>query len=203
MKKLNISFLVILSLFVFSCERELETEGVSMVTYFPTFELADGETVVITTGEDFTPDAVVTEGESALTPEITNGVDNTTPGVYEVVYSAVNSDGYVGSVSQEVFVYDPAIVPTDVTGTIVDSNNSARTGEITLVPGTTNIFHCTDMGFAGAFPLYFMMDGDNMVVIPQTLAFSATEVIASYDPVEKTFSVLIQPYGFGYDFEYE
>ena len=48
-----------------------------------------------------------------------------------------------------------------------------------------------------------MMDGDNMVVIPQTLAFSATEVIASYDPVEKTFSVLIQPYGFGYDFEYE
>ena len=58
------------------------------------------------------------------------------------------------------------------------------------------------MAFGGVFPLYFQMDGDVMVVIPQTFAFGATEVIASYDPVNRTFHTEILPYGFAYDFEY-
>lgn len=195
--------IVMLSIASLSCEEEGDSFGISTVTYFPTFELTDGNRVVITTGSDFTPKAVVLEGENELTPDIENGVNNSVPGIYPVIYSAENSDGYSGSATQQVIVYNPAIVPTDVTGNIVDTNNSSRTGVITLVPGTTNIFHCTDMGFAGTFPLYFQMDGDVMTVIPQTLAFSATSVEASYDAVSEQFSVLIQPYGFAYTFQYQ
>lgn len=188
-----------------SCEDEGDSFDVSTVTYFPTFEFPDGNSVVITTGSAFTPNAVVMEGENALTPTIDNDVDVEVPGIYEVAYSATNSDGYRGSATQQVIVYDPNIVPTDVTGNIVDVGNATRTGVITLVPGTTNLFHATDMGFAGAFPLYFQMDGDVMTVVPQPFpaSFGVSSVDASYDPATQRFSVLIHPQEFAYTFKYQ
>jgi len=195
--------IVSLSMVSIACDPEGDSFGVSTITYFPSFELVEGESVVITVGEDFVPEAIVMEGENELTPDIDNTVDNDVPGIYNVLYSAVNSDGYTGSATQEVTVYDPDIIPTDVTGDIVDLNNSSRTGVITLVEGTTNIFLGSDMGFAGVFPLYFQMDGDEMTVIPQPFppTFGVAEVEASYDPATKQFSVLILPQGFAYTFQ--
>lgn len=194
---------IVLAMGASSCENDGDSVGVSTVTYFPTFELTDGENVVITSGSTFTPDAVVKEGENELIPEIDNPVNNTTPGIYEVVYSAKNSDGYAGSKAQQVIVYDPSIVPTDVTGNIADIGRPERKGVISLVPGTTNIFYCTDMAFSGVFPLYFMMNGDEMIVIQQSFIFGVTSVDASYDPVAKTFSIVVNPQGFDYNFQYE
>lgn len=188
-----------------SCDDEGDSFGISKTTQFPTFEFPQGNTVVITTGSSFSPDAVVKEGENALTPVISNDVDADVPGIYEVEYSAINSDGYPGSATQQVVVYDPNIIPTDVTGNIVDVNNATRTATITLVPGTTNIFHATDMGFAAVFPLYFQMNGDVMTVVPQPFpsAFGVESVDASYDPVTQRFSVLIHPQEFAYNFKYQ
>jgi hypothetical protein len=195
--------IVSLSILSAACESEGDSFGISTITYFPSFELVDGESVVVETGNEFVPDAIVVEGENELEPTIDSNVDTEVPGIYNVVYSAINSDGYAGSATQEVIVYDPAIVPTDVTGNIVDVNNSSRKATITLVPGTTNLFLGSDMGFAGVFPLYFQMDGDVMTVVPQTFALGQTSVEGSYDPVTKRFSVLIQPAGFPYTFKYE
>lgn len=192
--------IVSLSMISIACE-DGDSYGVSTVTYFPTFELVAGESVVIEKGEDFTPEAIVTEGETVLTPTISSNVNKNVPGIYNVVYSAVNSDGYAGTASQEVVVYDPAIVATDVRGTIVDTNNSSRTGTVTLVPGTTNLFLGSDMGFAGVFPLYFQMDGDVMTVIPQTFELGQSSVEGSYDPSTKRFSVTIHPAEFSYTFQ--
>jgi hypothetical protein len=195
--------IVALFMISFACESEGDSFGVSTLTSFPSFELPDGESTVITVGEEFIPTAIVMEGENELTPTIDNGVDSDAPGIYTVLYSAVNSDGYTGSATQEVIVYDPAIVPTDVRGNIVDTNNAARTGTITLVPGTTNLFLGSDMGFGGVFPLYFQMDGDEMTVIPQPFpaTFGVTSVEASYNPATKRFSVLVLPAAFAYTFQ--
>jgi hypothetical protein len=188
-----------------SCEPEGDSFGVSTATYFPTFEFPEGNSVVITTGSTFTPNALVKEGETELTPAVDNEVDVDVPGIYEVEYSAINSDGYPGSATQQVVVYNPDIVPTDVRGNIVDVNNATRTGVITLVPGTTNLFHATDMGFAGVFPLYFQMEGDELTVVPQPFpsSFGVTSVDASYDPVTQRFSVLVHPAEFAYTFKYQ
>ena len=197
------SLAIILLLFIVtvSCDKDGDSVGISSVTYFPTFELTAGEMVVIKTGDTFTPGATVMEGDTELTPDIEDGVDNTAPGIYYVVYSAVNGDGYSGSAVQTVIVHDPSIVATDVSGDIYDIGRPSRTGVISLVEGTNNIFYGTDMGFAGAFPMYFMMDGDTYVELPQTYPLSATSVSGSYDPGTRQISVLIQPYGFDYTFQ--
>lgn len=193
--------IVSLSIVSTACDPEGDSYGVSTVTYFPSFELVDGETVVVELGDEFVPNAIVKEGENQLEPTIDSNVDTDEPGIYNVNYSAVNSDGYAGVKTQKVVVYDPSIVATDVTGDIVDVNNANRTGTITLVPGTTNIFLGSDMAFLGVFPLYFQMDGDVMTVIPQTFAQGQTGAVVSYDPGTKRFTVKVIPAGFTYTFQ--
>lgn len=192
-----------LSLTTIACDKEGDSYGVSTITYFPSFELVDGEDVVVEVGDEFVPNVIVREGDKELEPTIDSNVDSDVPGVYNVSYAAVNSDGYTGSAEQKVVVYDPSIVPTNVAGNIVDVNNAARTGTIKLVPGTTNIYLGSDMAFGGVFPLYFQMDGDEMTVVPQAFpsAFGVSGVVASYNPATKRFSVLIQPQGFAYTFQ--
>lgn len=182
-----------------SCKKG-DSYDVSKVTTFASFEY--DALVVLEVGEAFTPSAVATEGDKTLDVSITGSADVNTVGVYDIVYAATNSDGYDGLANQTVVVFDPLLTGIDVSGRINDTGRTERTGVISKIEGTTNIFYCTDMGFAGAFPLYFQMIGDVMDVIPQTFAFDATEVNGTYDPVAKTFSIEILPYGFTYEFEY-
>jgi hypothetical protein len=201
--KLCMAAMALLFAALTSCESEGDSIGISTLTKFPTFEFPNGTTSVITTGTTFTPSVVVKEGDKELTPVISTSLNVNVPGIYNVGYTAINSDGYPGTASQQVIVYNPAIIPTDVRGNIVDANNAARKGTITLVPGTTNLFLGSDMAFGGVFPLYFQMDGNTMTVIPQSFVFGVTSVDATYNPVTKRFTVLVHPQEFAYTFKYE
>jgi hypothetical protein len=154
-------------------------------------------------GGTFSPAATASENGVDLPVTTTESVNTNIVGIYDVAYSAANSDGFVASAFQTVVVHDPSIVGTDVTGNIQDANNPARTGVISLIEGTTSIFLSSDFGFGGTFPVYFQMDGDVISEIPQTYVFGATSVALTYDPGAMIFTTSIQPYGFDYTFEYQ
>lgn len=111
--------ITLLSVLLFSCERELDTEGVTKkITYYPVFELEGEEEIVIQAGEDFTlPGAVATEqgAEIPVTTSIAgtyfagavDEIDTTVPDIYSVSYSATNVDGYSGSATRSVVVLPP------------------------------------------------------------------------------------------------
>lgn len=200
MKKILLySFLLTLFFGAVSCDKE--TEDISTVTTYATIEFE--HIVVIKKGETFTPSAVAMEGETEVDVIIDGSVNGNVVGIYTIGYSAVNSDGFSASSDQLVVVYDPSIVPTDVTGTIMDKGRNERTGEITLVAGTTNIFHCTDFAFGGIFPMYFEMNGDIMTAIPQVFAFGVTSVDAVYFPDTREYTITVNPQGFAYSFMYK
>ncbi|WP_274473809.1 immunoglobulin-like domain-containing protein [Mangrovimonas aestuarii] len=196
--KIVFLFAVVIS---FSACQTDDSEDVSFVTEYAVFEYEPE--IVLELGSTFEPSAVATQGGTPLEVIVSGDVDTNTVGVYDVAYSAVNSDGFEASAFQKVVVHDPSIVGTDVSGNIVDANNGSRTGIITLVEGTTSIFYCTDFGFAGNFPMYFQMDGDVISEIPQVYPFGATSVELTYSPATQTFTTLIAPYGFGYTFVYQ
>lgn len=200
MKKILLySFLLTLFFGAVSCDKE--TEDISTVTTYATIEFED--VVVIKKGEAFTPSAVAMEGETEVDVIINGSADVNTVGVYTISYSAVNSDGFSASSNQLVIVYDPAIVPTDVVGTVMDKSKNERIGEITLIEGTTNIFYCTDFAFGGIFPIYFQMNGDVMTVIPQDFLFGVISVDATYFPDTREYTITVNPQGFAYSFMYK
>ncbi|MFI0428178.1 immunoglobulin-like domain-containing protein [Mariniflexile sp. HMF6888] len=200
MKNILKSLTCIMVLFLSSCDTET-TGNVSSVTNYPVFEYNDF--AVIEKGSTFSGGATATEGGADLPVTVTSNLDVDNPGVYDVTYSAVNSDGFTANVNQTVVVYDPSIIASDVTGCYHDTGRPERVGCITLVEGTTNIFLASDFGFGGTFPVYFMMDGDTILEIPQTYAFGQSSVALTYDPVDGIFTTDISPAGFSYTFQYD
>jgi hypothetical protein len=159
MKKnsLKYFFLLFALPFLFSCERDLETEGISRITNYPSFTLTGGEIMTVVQGDaSFTvPDPVVTEGGQAIpfktsvlgskyidpahsTPaevypvNYSDAFDVNTPGMYIFTYSATNSDGYDGSAQRIVFVLDKAADPNvDLSGSY--ASGTSPEAEITKV----------------------------------------------------------------------
>ena len=95
-------YILIIAMFAFflaSCEKE--TEGISKETQFAEFTMAGDQYVSIVKGQSFTdPGVTAKEGSTDLTVTVTGSVDASTVGVYDLVYAAVNKDGYPGSVTR-------------------------------------------------------------------------------------------------------
>lgn len=127
--------ITLLSVFLLSCERELDTEGVTKkITYYPVFVLEGDEVVVVQAGENFTlPGAVATE-QGAEIPVTTNisgtyfaggvdEIDTSVPDIYNVSYSATNVDGYSGSATRTVMVLPPTgDLVTSIEGTYLSTS---------------------------------------------------------------------------------
>ncbi len=97
----------------FACKKG-DSYDISKVTTFASFEYEP--TIILSKGTPYNPEIVAKEGEETIPTEQIGEVDENTVGVYEIVYSATNSDGYDGTVTQTVIVYDPAAPDIDLSG---------------------------------------------------------------------------------------
>ncbi|WP_439879593.1 DUF5011 domain-containing protein [Pontibacter sp. MBLB2868] len=119
MRKLKFLYLLLaLSMFSFSsCEKELDTEGISRITYFPSVSLKGEQWNSILAGTTFSdPGAEATEGGEMIEVETKGTVDTNVPGVYVMTYTATNKDGFSTSVRRYVGVIDPAVADADMSG---------------------------------------------------------------------------------------
>ncbi|XOV92945.1 MAG: BT_2262 family domain-containing protein [Bacteroidota bacterium] len=203
-----------------SCESEGDSVGISGITYFPTFEFAEGDFITIPLGTTFTPAAKVTEGDKELDSTIDNPVDKDKVGVYDVVYSALNSDGYSGTATQSVMVYDPDGITADLTGTY--SGTVVRNGSegysdvpVTLTPleGVPGVYTISDWiagfysdgrdyGSAYHFEGFIQITNTNEVLLlsmGNVWGDPFDGVVGTYDPGTKTISYTASWLGI-YDF---
>ena len=166
----NIYILLLLSsLVVLSCDDDT-TGGVSRITTYPDFTISGEEKVVIKVGTGFTDQGVIAEeggeeipvtktviGSSYIVPGQTqpeevqyrtlSEVDDETPGIYWITYSAVNSDGFPGSVERIVFVLDDDPDPdVDLSGDYA----SGSSPEATITKITDGVFYSTNVWGGGS-----------------------------------------------------
>jgi len=110
--------ILLLSLIIgfISCEKDLDSEGVSKITYFPEFEYQGDEEIFVAQGSSYTdPGVKAFENGKEITVSTTvkgifRGYSGTTVNVntadkYIVTYKAVNSDGFDATVERTVWVY--------------------------------------------------------------------------------------------------
>jgi len=113
MKKIISVFLLALVVFT-SCKKDEinNTEdkvGSSRVTRFPTFTMnGDRYESVVQGGTYADPGATAKEGEAELQVQTQGQVNTSQVGVYDIVYSAVNKDGFTGTVTRTVAVLPAA-----------------------------------------------------------------------------------------------
>lgn len=185
MKKIfNILFIFALSLLVMtSCEKEVSTEDVSIITHYITFELEGPEEMVIPLGESYEePGYTAMEGETDVTGEvdIISTVNVNKAGVYSVVYEAVNEDGFASSVTRAVIVFDPDAPDVDPSGTYDGNYIEGYFGQCEISKVAQGIFFCSDL-FGGiyvydfGYPAAYVAEG-YIILHPD---FSITSALAT------------------------
>jgi hypothetical protein len=181
MKKIIASiFMVAVILFMVSCEKE--TEGISHITYFADFDF-QGESVILhTLGTPYTdPSVTASESGNALEVKVLvtsemNGysgdaVQSDVADKYTITYSAVNSDGYPGSITRTVFVVPPS-------GDFVTSIAGMYTASVQRAPAFTPSAQYNDLEY-----IFITKTGDN--------TFAISDAIGGYYYIGR---------GYGYDY---
>jgi len=128
MKRQIISYLTIAIIGVLSsCDRDLETEGISRITYFPDLTMEGEPIIFVEEGDPYTDaGASAKEGEESIEVGTSisgsyfegnvASINTTDPDTYNITYSATNSDGYPGLVSRTVYVAGKGNFVDDISG---------------------------------------------------------------------------------------
>ena len=112
MKKIFLYGLMLCStVFAFtSCNDDEDQLTDTRVTHYATIELLGDEFIKMNLGDPWVePGYTATEGSEDITSKVkvTGTVDTSTPGYYELNYSAMNKDNFSASVSRTVMVINP------------------------------------------------------------------------------------------------
>jgi hypothetical protein len=177
MKRSNKLFLLLLFIapIFFGCDRDLESEGISRVTNYPTFKFTGAEYMSIVVGGTYSePGIQAFEGTNEI-PVTTEGtVDVSTPGVYEIYYSAKNADNYAGTAVRTVAVLPAAETPgTDISGNYLNVGGNATTANFVntvtkLAPGfylASNVWGGTS---AAVIPTYIFSLNGTTLTLPES-----------------------------------
>jgi len=165
MKIYKLGLLAFITLFLFSCEKE--TEGLSRVTNFAVFEMKGADFLFVKINTSFSDPGVTATEDGKDLPVTTKGsVDTSTPGVYVLQYSAVNSDGLASAVSRTVAVVNdfPSV---DLSGSyqIVSATRENKIN-VTKNGGVLGYYRASDSWYqAYAIPLNFLDMGDGTLVV--------------------------------------
>lgn len=127
MKKIIYSLFVCLAFIFISCEDET-TQDTSKVTYFVDLEVFGDQQLIWPKGTAFVDPgySAILNGED-VTADVTttSNVNTDKAGIYSILYSAVNEDGFAKEFTRSVYVYDTAESPIE-SGIYMVSSSSYR-----------------------------------------------------------------------------
>lgn len=109
MKTRLISFLMLAVAAIFMTGCSKDSEGLTSITYYPVISLEGDSYMIVDKGSNFVdPGFNVTLNGEDVTSQATvkSNVDTSKSGVYSIVYSAVNADGFSASETRTVVVLD-------------------------------------------------------------------------------------------------
>ena len=114
----------VLGILVFLTSCSYEDPITSKVTNYAIITVNGETTLVLTEGDTYTEEgAVATEAGVEIPLTTTGSVDTSTPGVYNVYYSAVNVDGFSAQARRIVIVLSAAPSAIDLEGTFFRNGN--------------------------------------------------------------------------------
>ena len=94
------------------------TVGISKVIFYPSVTINSSRLIIINQGDTYTDPGVTAILNNASTPFTTTGSVNTaTAGVYKLLYTASNPQGYTASDWRTVVVIDNSVASNDFSGT--------------------------------------------------------------------------------------
>jgi hypothetical protein len=161
--------LLITASFLTGCERELETEGISRITYYAEFQMQGEQWISLPVGASFTdPGVTATEGGQPIQVTVSGDAVNTsTPGVYTIVYTATNKDGFSATTRRYIGVIAQDAIATDLTGSYKRNAGVGGVSNVTKIKD--GLYFASNVGgtaTSDAIGVYFYHVTGNQLGVP-------------------------------------
>lgn len=189
-------YLIIITVFAIlftSCNKD--TENVSFVTTFADFDMKGDQYQSLVIGQKYVEQGVLAkEGDKTLEVISRGSVDVSKAGVYEITYSAINSDNFPGSIKRYVAVL-PSAPSVDISGSFFYKANPTFTTTMTrLAPG---FYTFGNVWGASVIPAYIISaDGVNLTLpLSQLSGFGRAQGTGKIVGNEMTLSVTLLDQG--------
>jgi hypothetical protein len=146
--------------------------GISSITNYPILTLTGDNYVTVPNGSAYTePGVTAKEGEKVLTVKTTGTVNTSTNGVYTLVYSATNKDGFAATTKRTVIVYstDASASVNDLSGNYARNTNGQIAVWSKLAPGVYKVFNPGGAGGTNLTVIAFNPTGYK-IFLPSQLA---------------------------------
>jgi len=208
----NIKYLAIVTLLALSlasCDKE--TEGLTDLTYYPVITLEGGD-VLLGIGDTYVdPGYSADLGGEDVTSQVvvTNNIDPSSIGLYQVNYTVTNSDGFSASATRNVIVYDPSVnvyiggeYETDMTATLYGT--AGRTFA-DYAAGYGNTDQCVGIIWTEIAPGFYYVNDLFGGWYEQIRAYGARYAMTGYVTVDNDYNIeLVDSYiaGWGDSVDY-
>lgn len=195
MKKRFEIFVWMIGVFVMLSACSKESEDISSLTNLPVFELTGGPwyvTLAQPPGTSFTdPGAKAFVASQEVPITSTGSVDLSTPGLYQIFYTAYDETGmFPFSTDRKILVaYAPLTYDYAGNYRIVHATRTNPMVITKMVGNELGWYMASDSWFqAYAIPVEFMDFGTELNVVPGNSAFGPFDGTVTYDPGEKTIT---------------
>ena len=138
-----------------SCTKE--SEGLTRITYYPVLELEGETTMLVDKGSNFTEPgytATLNGEDVSADVKIESDVNTSKSGIYSVVYSIMNSDGFSSVAKRTVIVFD---------------FEDPVEGIYTVDPSSYRLYNGAQLAFGRAFQIYVLANGDGTYLVDDIL----------------------------------
>lgn len=111
--------IIILSIIIFSCEKNITTDDPSFITEYVVIELNNNDTIILPIGTEYIEyGCIATEKGVDVTSKviISGTVDVNSLGLYKVNYTVFNKDSFPTTKVRNVIVYDPNSLDLSIEG---------------------------------------------------------------------------------------
>ena len=138
-----------------SCTKE--SEGLTRITYYPVLELEGETTMLVDKGSNFNePGYTATLNGEDVTADvkIESNVNTSKSGIYSVVYSIVNADGFSSVAKRTVIVFD---------------FEDPVEGIYTVDPSSYRLYNGAQLAYGRAFQIYVLANGDGTYLVDDIL----------------------------------
>jgi len=159
-----VPFVLVLLLFQ-ACKKDETTGGVTHVTTYPVLTMTGAAYQSLIVGGKYVEAGVIAkEGDKPLNVKVTGSVNTAKEGIYELVYSATNSDGLPGSVSRYVAVLS-ATPKGDLSGSYSYQANAAYSATMSkLAPG---FYRFSNVWGPSTIPVFVLSSDGIHAVVPE------------------------------------
>jgi hypothetical protein len=146
--------------------------GKSRISYYPLVITTGSRLVIINLGGSFTDSGATASIHNVPTTVTASGsVDNTTPGIYNITYTAKNSDGFAGSDFRTIVVLGTDISANDFSGTYVRGSTGATSTWTKMSDGVYLVDNPGGAGSGYGFDVIVVNYSGLNIAIPQQMAF--------------------------------